>query len=142
MKVWIFLLSVVVISCSTQPKAINYGSDKCSFCQMTIVDRQHASQIVTVKGKPYKYDAIECMMNDLKKWERPAPAELVVNDYDAPGEFINATEAYYLISEKIPSPMGAFLTAFSSSESRNAIEDEEGQELDWAGLKDQFEIEN
>ena len=30
-------------------------------------DPQHAAQIVTTKGKAYKYDAAECMINDLKQ---------------------------------------------------------------------------
>ena len=30
---------------------------------MTIVDKLHAAEIVTKKGKVYKFDATECMIN-------------------------------------------------------------------------------
>ena len=101
---------------------------------MTIVDRQHSAEIVTVKGKSYKYDAIECMMNDLSKWKRPDVALFLVADYDRPGELIDATNANYLISEDIPSPMGEFLSAFGDDISMD------GEKFNWASLKERFEV--
>ena len=137
------ILSIIVFfACSTTPQPINYGSDACSFCQMTIVDRQHAAEVVTIKGKSYKYDAIECMMNDLKKWQRPEVALWLVSDYSQPGELIDATTAYYLISEDIPSPMGAFLTAFAKKESRDSRNLLNGEELNWKELKTKYQINN
>lgn len=38
-------------SCSIAPEPINYGQDGCHFCKMTIVDKVHAAEIVTTKGK-------------------------------------------------------------------------------------------
>lgn len=137
------VLSVILFfACSTNPQPINYGSDACNYCQMTIVDRQHASEIVTTKGKSYKYDAIECMMNDLKKWQRPEVAHWLVSDYANPGELIDATTAYYLITEDIPSPMGAFLTAFAKKEMRASRNLRADEELDWKELKTKYQINN
>ncbi len=142
MKYVMLLLMLLVLSaCGTSPRPINYGVDACSFCQMTIVDRQHAAQIVTVKGKSYKYDAIECMMNDLKTWDRPAVAHFLVSDYANPGELTDAITAHYLISEEIPSPMGAFLTAFARKDKRASVnETGVGEELEWNVLKSRFEL--
>ncbi len=64
--VLIFLVSQLLSSCQPRPEPIHYGQDACDFCRMTIVDKQHAAQMVTEKGRVYKYDAIECMLNDLK----------------------------------------------------------------------------
>ena len=107
------LLISVMFACSVEPKPILYGSDGCHFCKMTIVDRQHAAQIVTNKGKVFNYDAIECMLNDLDSKDEQKIALILVNDYDAPGQLTDARDASYLISKAIPSPMGAFLTGFS-----------------------------
>ena len=63
--------AVLIIGCEVKPQEIAYGQDACHFCKMTIVDRQHAAELVTVKGKAFKYDAIECMMNHLKRWNHP-----------------------------------------------------------------------
>ena len=66
-KVSLITLLWLFYSCNISPKAINYGADGCHYCKMTIVETTHAAQIVTKKGKPYKYDAIECLLNDFEK---------------------------------------------------------------------------
>lgn len=93
-------------SCQVKPQEIDYGKDGCHYCKMTIVDNQHAAELVTKKGKAFKYDAIECMVNDLKQKENNSVELFYVNDYGNPGKFVPAKEATYLISKKIPSPMG------------------------------------
>jgi copper chaperone NosL len=106
---------------------------------MTIVDKQHAAEFVTQKGKVFKFDATECMMNYLKEIDNTSVALYLVNDYDAPGELINATEATYLISKNIPSPMGEFLTAFKSKEVAERVHAaNQGLLLSWAELQDRF----
>tara|TARA_R110000868_G_scaffold60556_3_gene184813 strand:- start:2040 stop:2438 length:399 start_codon:yes stop_codon:yes gene_type:complete len=107
---------LIFSSCSISPKPIVYGSDGCHFCSMTIVDKQHASEFVTKKGKSYKFDASECMLNSLKEMDKSSVALFLVNDYDAPGDLIDAAKATYLISTNIPSPMGAYLSAFETME--------------------------
>ncbi len=125
----IILFFITIFSCSVESEKINYGSDSCHFCQMTIVDQQHASEIVTNKGKVFKYDAIECMINDLKKKEGKDIALFFVNDYTSPGALIDAKAATYLISPQIKSPMGAFLSGFSSKEDAQETQKESGGEL-------------
>lgn len=121
--------------CSNGPRPINYGEDACAFCRMTIVDKQHAAQLVTEKGRNYKYDAIECMINHLSKWNKPPVKIRLVADYANPGELTDAIHASYLISEEIPSPMGAFLSAFSSEQQRNHIHSSAGGEkMNWNQL--------
>lgn len=127
---------LVTAACSNGPKPINYGTDGCAFCQMTIVDNQHAAQVITEKGKNYKYDAIECMINDLNKWDRPPVKTHLVADYANPGMLTDALSASYLISDEIPSPMGAFLSAFSNESKRDEVHQSSGgQRLDWDQLK-------
>ena len=117
---WLIVIGLLAeTGCSSGPKPIKYGEDACDFCRMTIVDNQHAAQLVTEKGRNYKYDAIECMINDLKNWSRPPVAVHLVADYANPGSLIDALQASYLISEEIPSPMGAYLSAFSNEEIRD-----------------------
>ncbi|WP_424964358.1 nitrous oxide reductase accessory protein NosL [Ekhidna sp.] len=129
-------------SCSSGPKPINYGADACDFCRMTIVDKQHSAQIVIKTGKAFKYDAIECMLNDMKEWEHPEIRHYLVADYANPGVLTDASTAAYLISQDIPSPMGEFLTAFENEDKRNeTVQDVSGTGLDWKALKAEFEID-
>ncbi|MCZ4409904.1 nitrous oxide reductase accessory protein NosL [Cryomorphaceae bacterium 1068] len=135
----LFILLLLLVGCSISQKPIDYGEAACHYCSMTIVDKQHAAQIVTDKGKVFNYDAIECMMNQMNEADAPTVALFLANDYSNPGELMDATNATYLISEGIPSPMGAFLTGFSSEAEASAAHASHGGELyDWEGLKEKF----
>ncbi len=125
-----------------KPEKINYGLDLCHYCKMSIVDSQHASQIVTEKGKSFKYDAIECMMNHLRNWDQVSPKLYLVTTYDSPAKMVDATTAHYLVTPSIPSPMGEFLTAFEDERNRTeSMEDGEGKAMDWNSLKMEFEVD-
>lgn len=124
-------------ACKIAPEPIAYGTDACHFCHMTIVDRQHASEVVTGKGKAFKFDAVECMLYHLQDAPADAKALYLVSDFNQPGTFIGADGATYLISENLPSPMGAFLTAFASRpEGEKAMAQYGGTLYDWAGLRE------
>lgn len=140
-KIYILLfLPLLIAACSVQPDPIDYGSDLCHYCKMTIVDRQHAAELVTSKGKARKYDAIECMINDWKASKEETDfAFLLVCDYTAPGELIDGRESRYLISPNIPSPMGAFLSAFPDQVSAQQLQAEKGGEIyDWPQITEEI----
>lgn len=129
------------LGCNIAPEPIDYGSDACHFCSMTIVDQQHAAQIVTEKGKVFKFDATECMLNHVKEVDNTTIALFLVNDYNAPGELIDATQATFLKSRGIPSPMGEFLTAFGNRKGVEKAKSEHGGELfTWPELTSNFGI--
>ena len=135
---WGFL-AFLFLACSPKVQEIEYGTDGCHFCSMTIVDRQHASQLVTHKNKAFKFDAVECMVNHLKEADNTTIALFLANDYNAPGEYIDATRATYLISKEIPSPMGAFLTAFATKEEAvQTLSEHQGEIFTWDELLDHF----
>lgn len=135
------VLSVLFLtSCKVSPEPIHYGFDGCHFCSMTIVDKQHASEFVTQKGKVYKFDASECMINYLKDIDNSTVALFLVNDYNSPGDLIDATTATYLISENIPSPMGAYLTAFENRVEAELVQAaNKGELFTWKELQLRFE---
>ncbi len=137
MKKLLFGLVLLLFSaCSPKPQAINYGTDECDFCRMTIVDQQHAAEVVNTKGKAFKFDAIECMINYTNQKEADEFSLYLVNDYLTPGELIDATTSTFLISPNIPSPMGAYLSAFADAEKAKAIQAEQGGELyNWNGIQ-------
>lgn len=133
------MLLVVNSSCSIKSEEINYGKENCRFCSMTIVDRQHAAELVTKKGKVFKFDAVECMINYLKTIANTEIGLLFVNDFQSPGKLIPAESSTYLISENMPSPMGAFLSAFATLEDAEKLEIEKGGEIyNWDNVQQQF----
>ncbi len=128
---------LLTVSCKVEPKEINYGQDHCAHCDMTVVDKSHASEYVTKKGKAYMFDAVECMVMKINKDQNEDLMEYVlVADYANPGDLIDAKIATFLISEKIKSPMGANLSAFSSKETAEKFLQENGGKLyTWDQLK-------
>lgn len=133
------VIIVLTISCEVAPEAIEYGKDQCSFCVMNIVDKTHAAQYVTKKGKQFKFDAIECMVNDLSDKLDENLAFLLVADYGSPGEMINAKSATFLISKEIKSPMGAYLSAVSSMQKAKELQqNHSGDIYNWTSLKEKL----
>lgn len=122
-------LLLLFLSCNVSPKPIDYGSDGCHFCSMTIVDKVHAAEVVTKKGKVYKFDATECMINFMKEFDTAEIQHYLSNNYTEPEALIDATKATFLISKNIPSPMGEFLSAFKNKENAIKTQTEKGGTL-------------
>ncbi|MEJ5286661.1 MAG: hypothetical protein CH6_0397 [Candidatus Kapaibacterium sp.] len=103
----IFLLFLLGCSNSNKPEEIKYGVDVCSFCKMTIVDPKWGAEIITNKGKIYKFDVVECMIayaNSILKPEE-IKSYWTIN-FVKPKEWVDATKAIYIRTLQFPSPMG------------------------------------
>lgn len=118
-----FLFTVFSFSsCSAQPQPIEYGNDQCALCKMAIIDERYGAELVTRKGKVYKYDSGECLINHVRSEEVVKKADIAslwVVSPAQPRKLIDATAAHYLHSEKFPSPMGADLSAFETEAELN-----------------------
>jgi copper chaperone NosL len=125
----IIALLLMLVSCNVSPQAIDYGSDGCHFCKMTIVDKVHAAEIVTKKGKVYKFDATECMINFMNDFDASEIELYLSNNYTEPEQLIDAKKATFLISKNIPSPMGAYLSAFKNKADAEKMQSEKGGDL-------------
>lgn len=133
---------MLICSCAVKPKKINYGFDACHYCSMTIVDKVHAAQIVTQKGKAYSFDAIECMVNYIQDGKVEDDIALyLTNVLTDPTILVDATSVTYLKSDAIPSPMGAFLSAFKNKEMAEVKLQEFGGKLyNWEEINAYFKV--
>ncbi|MDF9801339.1 copper chaperone NosL [Catalinimonas alkaloidigena] len=138
----ILVLILFINGCSVEPQPINYGEEQCQYCQMTIVDQRYGSELVSAKGKVFKFDAIECMVN-FYKTDQLAHEDIaysLVTGFTKPGLLINAKEAYYLKTDQMPSPMGLNMAAFQNKEIAQQFQQENGGELyRWKQLNEQFD---
>jgi copper chaperone NosL len=133
----------MLLSCSTDPEPIDYGTDQCDNCRMTIMDNKFGSEIVTKKGKVYKFDAAECMVRFVKQGKVTDEdiESRLVTDASKPGQFINAYKAIYLISENFPSPMGANLSAYGSkTDAEKFQKDFSGELKTWDEILVKFKV--
>ncbi|WP_340690357.1 nitrous oxide reductase accessory protein NosL [Hydrogenobacter thermophilus] len=133
---WVFL-PLLLFSCATdKPQPIKVGEDVCEQCKMVIADKRFASEVITKKGKVYKFDAIECMVGYYNENEEEIKRAYVVNFLN-PEEFLPAESAYYVRSPQIRSPMGMNLSAYRSREdAQKALQGKEGEILDWQALRE------
>ena len=139
----LLLVSLFFSSCSPEPVPISYGNDMCHFCKMNIVDPQHGAELVTSKGKVFTFDAIECMINYKAKNQNTKFEFELVNVYNKPKKLVDASSCYYLISKRLPSPMGANLTAFENEVAAMQMRDlKEGQLYNWTELQDHLVLKN
>jgi len=113
-KYCLLFATLLLCSCRVTEQPIAYGSDGCEHCRMTIIDKRYGSEIVTSKGKIYTFDSVECLIEFLSDDENSGlqAGKLLVTSYTEPDNLIDANTAVFLISEELPSPMGAYITAF------------------------------
>jgi copper chaperone NosL len=69
------------------------------------------------------------MVNFLKDFDASTIELYLSTNYKTPEELINATQATFLISDKISSPMGAFLSAFKVKDEAIMTQSEKGGEV-------------
>lgn len=136
----LWVLFLILSACNSKPVAIEYGVDGCHFCKMTIVDKVHAAEIVTQKGKVYKFDATECMINFMDDFDTSTIKLYLSNNYTEPEALIDATKATFLISKNVPSPMGGFLSAFKNrKDAIKVLEEKGGKIYTWEALLKHYE---
>jgi copper chaperone NosL len=129
------------VACSTKPEQLAFGTDACHFCKMTLMDKKFGAEIVTKKGKVYKFDDMNCFLNYYNSgYEAIEDLEhLLVVDFSSDGKLIDAKEAFYIKSPEIRSPMDGQLAAFESKENMDKFKKEwRGIYLAWGEVITQY----
>lgn len=114
---WLLLL-IVFAACSQEPDKFNYGKDTCAECKMTIMDPKFGAQIVTKKGRKYKFDDVHCLAKFLERRgvDLGNISQTVFVNYNNKEEFIKVEEAEFVVSSTFKSPMGGNAAAFKNKQ--------------------------
>lgn len=123
-----------LISCSKEPKPINFGHDDCDYCKMTISDNRFGAEVVTKQGRIYKFDDLHCVKGFLE--DQIVPEENIYSvwlvDFTGNGELINTNNCFLVKNDELKSPMGANIAAFKSEKDLKDYQSEfSGTELKW-----------
>jgi len=113
-KLTFILSSAVLLSCTQSgPKEIKKG-DACDNCRMKIEELGYSSELVTDKGKVYKFDDVNCMnMFANSNADKVAKAKSYVADYPT-GKLIEFEKATFIKGGSIKSPMGGNMQAYQN----------------------------
>lgn len=115
----LFRLSVIALfltmfSCqSTDPVDFKVG-DQCELCKMGIEEIGYATELVTAKGRDYKFDDLTCMQKYIT--ENPDKAEnakIYYVDFKTL-EFVEADKATLIQGGNIKSPMNGNYQAYAN----------------------------
>jgi copper chaperone NosL len=138
----LLIMLILLGACAVEPEPIHYGEDNCVHCKMTIMDHRYGAEIVTDKGKVYKFDSVECLvefMEENKDGEEKF-SQILFTSFDQPDKLVNAYESHVLHSQNLPSPMGMYLTAFETEPAAmNFKEMNGGRVYCWEGLMENFD---
>jgi copper chaperone NosL len=143
---FLVILSLFLVgfaACSVKPDPIDYGEDNCVHCEMTIMDHRYGTEVVSDKGKVYKFDSIECLVEFLEDQEKGEEKFSLVlfTPFDQPGKLFDAFTSHVLHSRNLPSPMGMYLTAFETKEAATGFQGKYGGKLyDWEALNRNYKI--
>lgn len=134
----LLFIGFFAMSCSIDPTPIAYGNDECKFCMMKIMDERFGAEVVTEKGKIFKFDSIECMMRFLN--ETPGKNNhVLVTHVNAPNMLQDAATSHYVICKHIPSPMGGNLSSYPNKDFATAKTMElGGKDYSWEELQVKF----
>jgi len=139
MRILCTLLALAFWACSIEPEPLIYGKDQCHSCKMTLMDRKFGAELVTTKGKVYKFDDINCLFNfyNEESVNKDDFRYKLVVDFSRPEKLIDAEKAVYLKSGEIKSPMASQVAAFESPHPELTAE-WKATEYRWGELHNQF----
>lgn len=133
----ILLVPLFLNSCTTGPEAITAGTDNCYFCKMTITDEKYGAEIVTGKGRVFKFDDIYCMLS-FTKANMIDSAEIkgiYLSDFTGSHALIKASESILLQGGKVHGPMNGDIIAFANRDSLKKIAEQlNAAEIKWSEI--------
>ncbi len=139
MSALLVISALGLFSCAEpKPQPLTINVDNCDFCKMTISNPAFGAELLTKKGKVYKFDAIECMAGFYGE-------ESVVKHEDIhsmwainltrPGDLIDISTAILFQCDELKSPMGGNYSAISSEDDfKRTSSSYQCRRLSWADI--------
>jgi copper chaperone NosL len=112
----LLFFSLSLSSCSAAPEPLKIGVDNCYFCKMTVSDKRFGAELITTKGKIYKFDDVHCILSYLKTNETPNIKDIYLTNFSEDHQLINVNKSLLLKSETLRSPMGGNVAAFETKD--------------------------
>lgn len=107
---------LIFSACNTNPEPFAIGKDLCDDCKMTIMDPKFGGEIITKKGRIYKFDDAHCLAHFLKNGNltKADIAQILFIDYENNANFLDVNSLFFVVSPALKSPMNSNAAAFAS----------------------------
>ena len=122
------LIACCLTGCDAGPEPMRYGQDECTDCKMIVSDQRFGAEVVTEKGKVFKFDDLCCMTAFLKRGgvaESDVKMRVVV-DFNRPNVFIPVEQALFLKNDDLKSPMRSDCAAFATDAELQKVKEQLG----------------
>lgn len=124
---------ILLCSCTTKTQPLQLGKDNCDYCRMTISDARFGAEIITAKGKAYKFDDMHCLLSFLKAGNVDTTKSRVYLVDFATHQLQLAPGMFILKSSALRSPMQGNMAGFSNKENLSkAQKDFNGVTISWS----------
>jgi copper chaperone NosL len=130
-------LLLLMASCNTKPEPLVAGKDVCHACKMGVSDTRFGAELITKKGKVYKFDDLHCLAGYLHAGSiaQPDIAQLLTIDFEKPNSFLDVHKASFVVSPEMKSPMGSNAGGFESKNAAEAFaKNKQAEILPWSEL--------
>lgn len=132
-SVYFFLILMLTISCATnEADPIKLNIDGCEYCKMKIADGKFGAELITVKGRIYKFDDMHCMVNYHKENASVKVQSFYIHDFNQMNVLIPAETAFYVQGGEINSPMhGNIIAVKTEDEAKNKATEFKASLISW-----------
>ena len=115
--------------CEAKSLPIDFGKDACSECNMTIVDKRFGAEFVTGKGKIFKFDDVNCMVEFIQRapHAQDSAAQRLIVTFNQGGTLAKADNLVFVKHKDLRTPMRSHVAAFQDKSSAQAALDELGE---------------
>jgi copper chaperone NosL len=131
------ILIFTMNSCNAKPETLVLGKDNCYLCKMTVTDARFGGEIISTKGRIFKFDDIHCLVSFINSngIEKNNIKDIYLVDYSDQHELLKAENSFLYHSEQLRSPMNGNIAAFATKEKREAAAASlKGENIEWNSL--------
>lgn len=133
----VILCMISLSSCTTGPEPLKTGIDHCHFCKMTISDVRFGAELITTKGKIYKFDEAGCLLHFIKTKEitNESIKNIYLTNFSGNHQLIVVDNVFLLKADQLRSPMGGNIAAFDNKDSMMVMQQRfAGTTVNWNEL--------
>lgn len=127
---------IALVSCAPNgPEPIRFNADKCENCKMTISDKRFPAELITKKGRVYKFDDLHCLQRFHASFNDVEVKTFLAACYGNSNQLFDATTGWFVIHESVKSPMQGNIAAFANEpEARQFAEKLNAKTINWTEL--------